>query len=216
MIKEISNNNNEEHILCKDIKSLTSYNDKIVIRKHTRRINHVDLQKYLLMTSGDDDLIIIIDLIQMKYQLEYYDIINGTSFCRFLDPITSSRFIYYGNKSFKLYIYEYSRNQILLIVNLLKENLYHLEYNNKSNLLITAQETNCIVWKLNENNLKANYNIKNSYYAIFNEEKKQIISASLRSNEYNEYTILSIYRYDNNRDLTIIKDCDVKLKYRYY
>ena len=214
MIKEISNNNNEEHILCKDIKSLTSYNDKIVIRKHTRRINHVDLQKYLLMTSGDDDLIIIIDLIQMKYQLEYYDIINGTSFCRFLDPITSSRFIYYGNKSFKLYIYEYSRNQILLIINLLKENLYHLEYNNKSNLLITAQETNCIVWKLNENNLKANYNIKNSYYAIFNEEKKQIISASLRSNEYNEYTILSIYRYDNNRDLTIIKDCDVKLKFK--
>ena len=51
MIKEISNNNNEEHILCKDIKSLTSYNDKIVIRKHTRRINHVDLQKYLLMTT---------------------------------------------------------------------------------------------------------------------------------------------------------------------
>ena len=215
MKKEISViNNNEEHILCKDIKSLTSYSDKIVIRKHTHRINHVDLQKYLLMTSGDDDLIIIIDLIQMKYQLQLYDIINGTSFCKFLEPITSSRFIYYGNKSFKLFIYEYSRNQILLIVNLLKENLYHLEYNNKSNLLITTQETNCIVWKMNENNLKEIYKIKNSYYAIFNDEKKQIISASLINNGYNEPTILSLYRYDNNRDITIIKDRDVSMKFK--
>jgi hypothetical protein len=167
------------------------------------------------MTSGDDDLIIILDLCQQRYILQYYDIINGTSFCRFLEPITSTRIMYYGNKSFKLFLYEYSRNQILLIVNLLRENLYHLEYNNKSNLLITAQDTKCIVWKLNENNLKPNYEIHESYYAIINDEKRQIVSVSLDKKEYEDHSILSLYSYDNNRDLTIIKERDVNVKIKY-
>lgn len=214
-MNEMINSNNEEHILCKDIKSLKAFKDKIVFRKHTHKINHVDLQKYLLMTSGDDDLIIIIDLFQLKYVLQYYDIINGTSFCRFLEPITSTKIIYYGNKSYKLYIYEYSKNGIMLIVNLLRENLYHLEYNNKSNLLITTQETNCCVWKLNENNLKANYKFENSYYAIINSEKRQIVSASIKGSENGEYSKLSLYNYDNNRDLTIIKERDVNMKLKY-
>ena len=207
--------NKEEHIYCKDIKSLSSYTDKILFRKHTNQINHVDLQKYLIMTSGDDDLIIIIDLFKQRYALQYYDIVNGTSFCRFLEPITSTRIIYYGHRSFKLFIYEYSRGQIVSIVNLLRENLNHLEYNKKSNLLITCQETNCIAWKLNENNLKAVYKIRNSYYAIINDEKRQIVSSSLIQKEYNDYSVLSLYNYDSNRDLTIMKDRDVGLNFKY-
>ena len=206
--------NNEERIYCKDIKSLSTYTDKILFRKHTNKINHVDLQKYLIMTSGDDDLIIIIDLVKQKYALQYYDIINGTSFCRFLEPITSTMIIYYGHRSFKLFIYEYSRGQIVSIINLLREKLYHLEYNKKSNLLITAQKTNCIAWKLNENNLKAIYKISNSYYAIINDEKRQIVSASFRQKEYTDFSALSLYNYDSNRDLTIIKDRDVDLKFK--
>ena len=58
-MSERNNSNNEEHILCKDIKSLSTFKDKIIFRKHTKRINHIDLQKYLLMTSGDDDLTLI-------------------------------------------------------------------------------------------------------------------------------------------------------------
>ena len=214
-MNKVDDSKNEEHIFCKDIKSISSYKDRIIFKKHTHRINHVDLQKYLLMTSGDDDLIIILDLCQQRYILQYYDIINGTSFCRFLEPITSTRILYYGNKSFKLFLYEYSRNQILLIVNLLRENLYHLEYNNKSNLLITAQDTKCIVWKLNENNLKPNYEIHESYYAIINDEKRQIVSVSLDKKEYEDHSILSLYSYDNNRDLTIIKERDVNVKIKY-
>lgn len=214
-MNKVDDSKNEEHIFCKDIKSISSYKDRIIFKKHTHRINHVDLQKYLLMTSGDDDLIIILDLCQQRYILQYYDIINGTSFCRFLEPITSTRIMYYGNKSFKLFLYEYSRNQILLIVNLLRENLYHLEYNNKSNLLITAQDTKCIVWKLNENNLKPNYEIHESYYAIINDEKRQIVSVSLDKKEYEDHSILSLYSYDNNRDLTIIKERDVNVKIKY-
>jgi len=214
-MNNVDDSKNEEHIFCKDLKSISSYKDRIIFKKHTHRINHVDLQKYLLMTSGDDDLIIILDLCQQRYILQYYDIINGTSFCRFLEPITSTRIMYYGNKSFKLFLYEYSRNQILLIVNLLRENLYHLEYNNKSNLLITAQDTKCIVWKLNENNLKPNYEIHESYYAIINDEKRQIVSVSLDKKEYEDHSILSLYSYDNNRDLTIIKERDVNVKIKY-
>ena len=214
-MNKVDDSKNEEHIFCKDLKSISSYKDRIIFKKHTHRINHVDLQKYLLMTSGDDDLIIILDLCQQRYILQYYDIINGTSFCRFLEPITSTRIMYYGNKSFKLFLYEYSRNQILLIVNLLRENLYHLEYNNKSNLLITAQDTKCIVWKLNENNLKPNYEIHESYYAIINDEKRQIVSVSLDKKEYEDHSILSLYSYDNNRDLTIIKERDVNVKIKY-
>jgi len=214
-MNNVNDSKNEEHIFCKDLKSISSYKDRIIFKKHTHRINHVDLQKYLLMTSGDDDLIIILDLCQQRYILQYYDIINGTSFCRFLEPITSTRIMYYGNKSFKLFLYEYSRNQILLIVNLLRENLYHLEYNNKSNLLITAQDTKCIVWKLNENNLKPNYEIHESYYAIINDEKRQIVSVSLDKKEYEDHSILSLYSYDNNRDLTIIKERDVNVKIKY-
>ena len=214
-MNNVDDSKNEEHIFCKDLKSISSYKDRIIFKKHTHRINHVDLQKYLLMTSGDDDLIIILDLCQQRYILQYYDIINGTSFCRFLEPITSTRIMYYGNKSFKLFLYEYSRNQIILIVNILRENLYHLEYNNKSNLLITAQDTKCIVWKLNENNLKPNYEIHESYYAIINDEKRQIVSVSLDKKEYEDHSILSLYSYDNNRDLTIIKERDVNVKIKY-
>ena len=214
-MSERNNSNNEEHILCKDIKSLSTFKDKIIFRKHTKRINHIDLQKYLLMTSGDDDLIIIIDLFKLKYVLQYYDIINGTSFCRFLEPIMSTKIIYYGSKSYKLYIYEYSKKSILLIVNLLRENLYHLEYNNKSNLFITSQESNCVIWKLNENLARANYKFKNSYYAIIIDDKRQIISASRKKIDDKVYSYLSVYNYDNNRDLTIIKDRDVDLMFDY-
>lgn len=216
MRKEI-NLNEYEKIFCKDISSISSYKDKILFRKHTHKINHVDLQQNLLMTSGDDDLIIIIDLAELKYIIQYYDIINGTSFCTFLEPPTSTRIIYYGRKSYKLYILDYIRNEIILIVNLLRENLYHLEYNGKPNLLITAQETNCIVWKLNENNLKANHKISNSYYAIVNPEKKHIISLSEKYNDdIFEKSLMSIYSYDNNRELTIVKERDVNYGKLYY
>ena len=211
-----NNLNEEQKLYCKDIKSISSFTDKIVFRKHTHKINHVDLMKNLIMTSGDDDLIIIIDLVAMKYIFQYYDIINGTSFCRFLDPLSftsTSRIIYYGKKSYKLYIYDYAKNEVLLVVNLLRENLNHLEYNIKSNLLITTQDSNCVVWKLNENNLKANYNLKDSYYAIINEEKRHIISASTKHVNEFEKSYISIYRYDNNRDLTLIKDHDVNIDF---
>ncbi len=213
-----NNLNEEEHIFCKEIKSISSYKTKIVFRKHTHKINHVDLQKNLLMTSGDDDLIIIVDLAILKYIFQYYDIINGTSFCRFLDPLSSTsstRIIYYGPKSFKLYIYDYIKNEILLIVNLLRESLYHLEYKGKSNLLVTSQENNCIIWKLNENNMKACYKLKNSYYAIIDEEKRHIISAAIKYKNEIEYSSLSIYRYDNNRDLNMILDHEMKLDLDY-
>ena len=206
----------EQRIYCKDLKTVTTFTTKIVFRKHTRKINHVDLKKNLLMTSGDDDLIIIIDLEKLIYIFQYYDIINGTSFCRFLDHVSSTsttRIIYYGKKSYKLYIYDYVKNEVLLVVNLLKENLNHLEYNTKSNLLITAQDSNCVVWKLNENNLKANYELKDSYYAIINGEKRHIISASIKHNNNIEYTYISIYRYDNNRDLNLVKDHDVPIDF---
>jgi len=47
------------------------------------------------------------------------------TFCKFLEPITSTRIMYYGNKSYKLFLYEYSRSQILLIVNL-KKSIIHI------------------------------------------------------------------------------------------
>ncbi len=206
----------EPRIYCKDIKTVTSFKTKIVFRKHTRKINHVDLKKNLLMTSGDDDLIIIIDLEKLKYIFQYYDIINGTSFCTFLDHVSSNsttRIIYYGNKSYKLYIYDYDKNEVILVVNLLKKNLNHLEYNTKSNLLITSQDSKCVVWKLNENNLKAYYELKDSYYAIINGEKRHIISASIKHINNIEYSYISIYRYDDNRDLNIVKDHDVDLDF---
>ena len=206
----------EEKIFCKDLKTVTTFTTKIVLRKHTRKINHVDLKKNLLMTSGDDDLIIIIDLESLNYLFQYYDIINGTSFCRFLDHVSSNsttRIIYYGKKSYKLYIYDYIKNDVLLVVNLLKENLNHMEYNTKSNLLITAQDSKCIVWKLNENNLKAYYQLKDSYYAIINGEKRHIISASIKHINNIEYSYISIYRYDNNRDLNLVKEHDVPINF---
>ena len=42
-MSERLNSNNEEHILCKDIKSLSTFKDKIIFRKHTKRINHIML-----------------------------------------------------------------------------------------------------------------------------------------------------------------------------
>ena len=214
------NSNNEQKIYCKDFKTLSSYKDKIVFKKHTHKINHIDLQKNLLMTSGEDDLIIIIDLAKLKYACQYYDIFNGTSFCKFLEPSTSTRILYYGHKSYKIFMFDYIKNEIIIIINLLKEKLYHLEYNKKSNLLISTQETNCILWKITESNIKPNCNLKNSYYSIINEEKRHIISASKYFNDMddddNYKTKLSIYKYDNNWESNLTKERDVNMTLNYH
>ena len=39
--------------------------------------------------------------------------------------------IYYGYKSFKLYVYDYVRKEIIIVVNLFREKLTHFEFNNK-------------------------------------------------------------------------------------
>ena len=40
------------------------------------------------MNTGDDDLIIIIDLNSTKYVKLFYDILNGTKFSKFLEPLS--------------------------------------------------------------------------------------------------------------------------------
>ena len=207
----------EQRIPCDKLNTISSFNDKILFKKHTHRINHIDLKKYLLMTSGDDDLIIIVDLNNYKYIQNYYDIINGTKYSKFLEPL-STKIIYYGYKSFKLYIYDYERDEILIVVNLLRENLTHFEYNNKSNIIITTQKNNNIVWQLQEKKLNPEYNIKNSYYAIINDNKQHIISCAKTYNNYNISkinTILSIYKYDINRSLIIAKERDINMEIGY-
>ena len=207
----------EQRIQCDKINTISLFNDKILFKKHTHRINHIDLKKYLLMTSGDDDLIIILDLNNYKYIQNYYDIINGTKYSKFLEPL-STKIIYYGYKSFKLYIYDYERDEILIVVNLLRENLTHFEYNNKSNIIITTQKNNNIIWQLQEKKLNPEYNIKNSYYAIINDNKQHIISCVKTYNHYNISkinTILSIYKYDINRSLIIAKERDINIEIGY-
>lgn len=208
----------EQHIYCEKLDSLSSFNDKILFKKHTHKINHIDLQKNLLMTSGDDDLIIIIDLQLIKYNLNYYDIVNGTKYSKFLEPITQ-RIIYYGYKSFKLYIYDYSKEQVLYIVNLLREELSHLEYNMKSNIIITTQGNENVVWKLNEIKLLPYYNIKNSYYAIINENKQHIIScaSTQNNNKSNKISsVISIYKYDDSRNFIVEKERDINKDFGYH
>lgn len=207
----------EQHIHCDKLNSISSFNDKILFRKHTNKINHIDLKKTLLMTSGDDDLIIIVDLQNFKYIQIYYDIINGTKYSKFLESI-STNIIYYGYKSFKLYVYDYVRDEILIVVNLLRENLTHLEYNNKSNILITTQQNNNIVWYLQDKKLNPEYNIKNSYYAIINDNKQHIISCAKtykNNNISNINSVLSIYKYEIGRILIISKDRDLNLDIEY-
>ena len=209
----------DKNIYCDKLNSLSSFNDKILFKKHTHKINHIDLLKNLLMTSGDDDLIIIIDLQMLKYALTYYDIINGTRYSKFLEP-SSQKIIYYGYKSYKLYIYDYLKDQILYVVNLLRENLYHFEYNIKSNIVITTQEKNNVVWKLNEIKLLPYYNIKDSYYAIINENKQHIISCSkiYKNNDSSKkYSAISIYIYDNNtRNFLVKKDRDLNRDFGFH
>ena len=200
----------EQHIHCDKLKTISSFNDKILFKKHTHKINHIDLKKQLLMTSGDDDLIIILDLKIIKYVLIYYDIINGTKFSKFLDPL-STLIIYYGYKSFKLYVYDFIRESITIVVNLLRENLTHFEYNNKSNMLITTQEKDSIIWQLQEKKLNPQYNIKNSYYAIINENKQHIIScAKIYNSEIEKVNnVISIYKFDIDKSLNIDKDKNI-------
>ena len=179
----------DKNIYCDKLNSLSSFNDKILFKKHTHKINHIDLLKNLLMTSGDDDLIIIIDLQMLKFALTYYDIINGTRYSKFLEP-SSQKIIYYGYKSYKLYI------------------------------VITTQEKNNVVWKLNEIKLLPYYNIKDSYYAIINENKQHIISCSniYKNNDSSKkYSAISIYIYDNNsRNFLVKKDRDLNRDFGFH
>ena len=144
-------NSEEKYINSEQINSISSFKDKILFKKHVHKINSLDLQKNLLMTSGDDDLIIIVDLKLMKYLLIYYDIMNGATYSKFLESI-QTRIIYYGYKSFKIFLLDFIKQQILAVVNLPKEKLIRFEYNYKANLLITSQGLNnvdTIVWRLN-------------------------------------------------------------------
>ena len=197
----------DSHINCDQLNSISSFKNKISFKKHSHKINHIDLQKNLLMTSGDDDLIIIMDLKMVKYVLLYYDIINGTKFSKFLEPL-STRIIYYGYKSFKLYVLDFVREEILFVISLLKEQLTHFEFNNKSNLLLTTQEQNTIIWKLEEKKLNPEYNIKSCYYVIINDSKQQIISCSRYDdiNKNNGNNMITIYKYENNTNLEITKE----------
>ena len=210
----------EPYIQCDTLKSLSIFKDKILFNKHTHKINHIDLKKNLLMTSGDDDLIIIIDLKILKYIEVYYDIINGTKYSKFLGNL-STNIIYYGYKSFRLYVYDFIKKEILTVVNLLRDNLSHLEYNNKSNILITTQLNDSIVWQIQDKKLSPEYNIKNSYYSIINDNKQQIISCtktinnSNSINEKNEYSIITIYKYDINRTLHISKEKILNYQFGY-
>jgi hypothetical protein len=207
----------EPYLNCQNLESISLFNDKILFKKHTHKINHIDLKKNLLMTSGDDDLIIIIDLKIIKYVLVFYDIINGTKYAKFLEPLTT-KMIYYGYKSFKLYVYDYVRKEIIIVVNLLRDNLTHFEYNNKSNIIITTQVNNNILWLLQENKLKPEYKIKNSYYAIINNAKQHILSCAKIDKNYgpkNISTVISIYKYDINRNLLVSKECDLNTEINY-
>ena len=199
----------DQHIHCDQLNTISSFNDKILFNKHTRKINHIDFKKNLLMTSGDDDLILIVDLKIIKYVRIFYDIINGTKFSKFLEPL-STRIIYYGYKSFKLFVYDFIREEILIVVNLFRAKLTHFEFNNKSNIIITTQEKDSIIWKLEEKKINPDYNIKNSYYSIINDNKQNIISCARNFNESNKInSVISIYKYDFRNNLIIIKEKDL-------
>ena len=199
----------DQYIHCDQLNTISSFNDKILLNKHTDKINHIDLKKNLLMTTGDDDLILIIDLKIIKFVKIFYDIINGTKFSKFLEPL-STRIIYYGYKSFKLIVYDFIREEIQIVVNLLRGKLNHFEFNNKSNIIITTQEKDSIVWKINEKKLNPEYNIKNSYYAIINDSKQNIISCARNVNEKNKVSnVISIYKYGSTNNLIIIKEKDL-------
>lgn len=207
----------DSYLNCQNLETISLFNDKILFKKHTHKINHIDLKKNLLMTSGDDDLIIIIDLKIIKYILTFYDIINGTQYAKFLEPL-STKIIYYGYKSFKLYVYDYVRKEILIVVNLLREKLTHFEYNNKSNILITTQENNNILWILQENKLKPEYKIKNSYYAIINHTKNHILSCAKidKSDGLKKiHSVISIYKYDVSRIFIVSKETDLNIEINY-
>lgn len=213
-----NNDKKEQYIYCEKIESLTLYNDRILFKKHTHRINHIDYQDNLLMTSGDDDLIIILDLKVLKYKLNYYDINNGTQFSKFLEP-NSSKIIYYGYKTFRLYIYNYTTNQVSQIVKLLIEPLNHLELNLKSNLLISTQKKDSILWELVKTNLVPRFNIKNTYYSIINSSKQEIISCSraIKSSELNHvYTAIRLYKYNTeNRNFKVEQERDIEIDFDY-
>ena len=199
----------DQHIHCDQLNTISSFNDKILLNKHTCKINHIDLRKNLLMTSGDDDLILIIDLKVIKFVKIYYDKINGTKFSKFLEPL-STRIIYYGYKSFKLIVNDFIKEEIQIVVNLLRAKLNHFEFNNKSNIIITTQEKDSIVWKLREKKLNPEINIKNSYYAIINNSKQNIISCARNVNEKNKVNnVITIYKYESKDNLIMIKEKDL-------
>ena len=207
--KNFPNEFQEQYIHCDQLNTISSFKDKILFKKHTDKINHIDLKKNLLMTSGDDDLIIIIDLNTIKYVRLFYDILNGTKFSKFLEPL-SSRIIYYGYKSFRLYVYDFLREQILIVVNLPRRKLTHFEFNNKTNIIITTQEKDSIIWTLEEKKLNPEYNIKNSYYSIIDDNKQNIISWVRNVNEKNKINnVISIYKYEINNNLIIEKEKDL-------
>ena len=209
---------------CNQLKTISSFQNIIKLHKHSKKINHIDLYKNFLLSSGDDDLIIIIDLKAKKFINKIYDIINGTKYCYFYQIITDDfeekNIIYYGYKSYKIIIYDIIRNKPKFEAKICLCPLIHFEYDMQSNLLITSQKSEenfSIIWQNKESILKPIIKMKDSYYCIINNEKKNVIRCIKEENKEEVKSKIEIYSYkmDNNENykFEIIKKFDRKFYY---
>lgn len=198
------NNNNPETIPYSRISSISKFSDTIVLNQnyHLKPINHVDLCENLLLTSGDDDLINIIDLNKTIIIQKKYDIINGTQNCFFLRESPSTPYIlYFGQKSSKIILYDYDKKYIMHIVQMFPTKLDHFDYNVKSGLLITSQGGNdSIIWNTEDLTVKPCCVLKGVYYAIVNSSEEEIIQCERKKNEKEETnssncSVISLRKY---------------------
>ena len=83
----------------------------------------------------------------------------------------------------------------------------------------SSQGNENVVLKLNEIKLLPYYNIKNSYYAIINENKQHIIScaSTQNNNKSNKISsVISIYKYDDSRNFIVEKERDINKDFGYH
>ena len=209
---------------CNQLKTISSFQKVIKIHKHSKKINHIDLFENILLSSGDDDLIIIIDLKTKKYINKIYDILNGTQYGYFYRIISGDfeekSIIYYGYKSYKIIIFDIIKNKPKFEAKIYLCPLIHFEYDIQSGLLITSQkniENFSIIWQSEENGLKPIYKMENCYYCIINNEKSNIFRCNKTEILESTLSNISIYSYkmDNNENykIEIAKNISKKFKY---
>ena len=150
---------------------------KVTICPHSNIINSIDLYKTLLLSAGEDDKIVLINLRDFSMVNSFYDCLNGVNFAKILNE---DLLLYYGHKTNKLILSKHD-GSLLYMFEIVYENIQALEVNLNVFKFFTVQKEKIYLFNVDPGNKSINFEYvlsNDSYLAKFNSTGDKMITAS--------------------------------------